>query len=232
MDDHDRTVSRRRVLVATGLGGAAASMAGCLDSIPFVGDDPLTFASEPAWVPESALEETGYDESDTDELVFEETYEVAGQTQDVEVTNHLAEYDRSVDLGLLAELTGDAQAAIMVVLSTPQVEVLDRTFNPVGDKDADELLELVQEHYDGLGEPERVGETEAELAGDTTTVVEYETEAELVAEGITVDLTLHVAEAIEAGDDFIVAIAGYPTQLGESEAEAVFTMAGAVEHAG
>lgn len=229
MTNSDRDVSRRRLLAAVGGTMAAASAAGCTEYIPFVGDEPMSFAASQAWVPEAALDETGYEEHEVDELVFEETFEAAGQTQAVEVTNWLAEYDRSIDLGLLNSLTGDAQAAIFVVLSTPQVDVLGRTFNPVGDKDADELLELVQEHYDGLGDPTRVGETESQLAGETTTVVEYETEAELVAEGMTVDLTLQVAEAVEAGDDFLIAIGGYPTELGEDEAEKIRSMAAAVE---
>lgn len=226
-------VSRRRYLSTVGATVAATSaLAGCLDEVPFIGNSPLEFAATPASVPASALSETGYEETGQEEVVVTRSYEVAGQTQDVEVTNVMAEYAKELDLGSLDTITGqEFEAALFVALSTPQVAVMGQTFNPVGEMSAAELADLVQEQYEDMGSLDQVDETTAPLAGESTTVGEFETEAELVTADMTVDLTLHIAEAVTVGNDFVVAIGGYPTALGPEEQPNVFTLMDAVEHA-
>ena len=227
-------LSRRQYIATVGTATAASTaLAGCLDSIPFVGNSPLGFAATPASVPPVALDETGYEEREVDEFVITRTFEVADQTQDVEVTNWMSEYDKTLDLGSLNTLSDQqVEAAVFTALSTPQVEVLGQTFNPVGEMDAVELAEMVQDHYDDMGSLEHVESVEAPVAGTTTTVGEFETEAELLTAGITVDLTLHIAEAVPVGDDYIVAIGGYPTPFSHQEAENIFTLMDAIEHDG
>lgn len=222
-------ISRRR-FVATGGAIGAVGLAGCLDNIPFLGDGPMTFAASQAIVPDTVLDETEYEEQGVDDVVIEETFEAAGQSQDVEVTNWMAEYDRAVDFGPLGLLSDERyQAAVFVALATPQVDILGRTFNPVGDMSTTELAELVQDHYDDFSGMEQVDEEQATVAGQTVTVAEFEAEAELLPAGQTIDVTVHISEAAELGDDFIVAIGGYPTTL-ESEADRFFSMAAAIEH--
>jgi hypothetical protein len=225
-------LTRREALAASGV-AIAGGTAGCLDAIPFVGDEPVEFEATPASVPDSTLDETGYEAQGTEEVVVERTFEAGGQSQDVVVTNWQAKYDKSVDLGALG-LGGDQQqrAAIFTALTTPQVEVLGRTFNPVADMDAEELAEMIQERYEGIDDLQRVGEETAPVSGQSTTVGEFETEAELVAAGATVDLTLHIAEAVESGEDLIVAVGGYPQALRSQEHDHVFAMMAAVAHGG
>lgn len=211
---------------------ATSALAGCLDEVPFIGNSPLEFAATPASVPASALAETGYEEIEHEEVVVTRTYEVAGQTQDVEVTNHMAEYAKELDLGPLETITGQTfEAAVFVALSTPQVTVMGQTFNPVGEMSALELADLVQEQYDDMGSLDQVDETTAPLAGESTTVGKFETEAELVTAEMSVDLTLHIAEAVAVGDDFVIAIGGYPTAMAPEEQPNVFALMDAVEHA-
>lgn len=225
-------LSRRKLLGAAGV-ALASGTAGCLDQLPFVGDEAIEFEATPASVPESVLDETGYEEHQTEEVAVERTFEAGGQSQDVVVTNWQAEYDRAVDLGDAGLPVGERlRAAIFTALSTPQVEVLGETFNPVGDMDTEELAEMVQERYDGIDRMDHVGDTTATVAGESTTVGEFETEAELVETGDGVDLTLHIGEAVPSGDDFLVAIGGYPTPLQASEEEHIFTMMDAIEHEG
>ncbi len=223
----------RRSLLAIGAGAVAASTAGCTDRLPFLGDEPLEFSADPASVPESVLDETGYDEHEIEEVVIEETFEAAGQTQDVIVTNWQAEYDKAIDLGELP-LSSDerVRAAVVTALTTPQVSVLGRTFNPVSDTEGEELAEMVQDQYEGLEELEQVGEESVPVAGESTTVGEFEGQATLAEEGTSIDLTLHIAEAVESGDDFIVGVGGYPTRLRDRERSHVFSMLEAVEHDG
>lgn len=225
-------LTRREALGATGVAIAGGS-AGCLDWIPFVGDEPVEFDAATASVPDSTLQETGYDEHTIEEVVIERTFEAGGESQNVVVTNWQSEYDRAVDLGE-AGLPIDQRhrAAIFTALTTPQVNVLGRTFNPVADMDTEELAEMVQERYEGIDDLQRVGEEAATVGGQSTTAGEFETEAELVAAGATIDLTLYITEAVEAGDDLIVTVGGYPRAVQNQEKEHVFTLMEAIEHDG
>jgi hypothetical protein len=223
-------VTRRDALGVAAL-ALAGSTAGCLDAVPFLGDEPTEFAATPASVPDPVLEETGYQERRTEETTAERTFEVGDRTQDVVVTNWQAEYDRAVDLGTAGLPTDERlQAAIFTALSTPQVAVLGRTFNPVADMSPAELAGTVQDRYDGVGELRQVGEAPAAIGGQSVTVGEFETEAELQETGMTVDLVLHISEAVESGDDLIVAVGGYPRVLQEQERERIFTLMAGIEH--
>ncbi len=223
-------LSRRKLLGAAGV-ALASGTAGCLDRIPFIGDEPIGFEATAASVPDAVLDETGYEEHQVEDVTIERSFDAGGQSQDVVVTNWQAEYDRAVDFGELGLPVDERyQAAIFTALSTPQVEVLGRTFNPVGDMDSEELAEMIQDRYDDIGQMEHVGEATATVAGESTTVGEFETEAELVAAGTGVNLTLHISEAVESDEDFLVAIGGYPTPLQDAEEDHIFTMMDAIEH--
>lgn len=148
----------------------------------------------------------------------------AGQTREVEVTNHLAEYSRSVSVAPL----GEGELARFIVLSTPAVEVLGRTFNPVGDMSNRELAEEVQSQYEGLGNLRPAGERTVSVLGTDATVSTFTGDAELGETGQTVELTLHVTR-VRDGGDFIVAIAVHPALL-DGEAERVDTMLGGIRH--
>ncbi len=222
-------VSRRAVLGATGV-MMAGSTAGCLQQLPFVGGEPIEFEATPASVPAGTLDETGYEEAGVDDVVIERTFEVGGQSQDVIVTNWQAEYDKAVDFGA-ADLPVDEEqrAAVFTALTTPKVEVLGREFNPVAEMSSAELASMIQDRYDGIDDLQQVGEQDQSVAGESTTVGEFETEAELVESGIALTLSLHIAEAVEAGDDLLVAIGGYPRPLQAEERENIFALMAAVE---
>lgn len=229
MRGHTGDLTRRSFLAGVGTIAGVAT-AGCAQVL---GDEPITFEAAPATVPESTLAETGYEKQDLEEVVEERTVEAAGQSRDVVVRNWQAEYDKAVDLGVGdLPIEGQSRAAIFTVLTTPQVEVLGRSFNPVADMDADELAEMVQDQYEGIDDVERVDEESVTIAGESTTVGIYEAAADLFEAGVTVDITLHVTEAVEAGEDLIVAIGGYPGALREQEEEHVETMMEAIEYEG
>jgi hypothetical protein len=225
-------VSRREALAAFGT-AALGSTAGCLDGVPFLGGDALEFEAAPCTIPQSVLESTGYRETDRRDMTVERTFEAAGQSQDVVVTNRLAEYDKGLDLGAAnVPASGEFRAAIVTALTTPQVDVLGQTFNPVAEMDSAELAGIVQDRYEGIDNLQQTGERTAPVAGESTTVGTFEAEADLVDAGVTVDLTLHIGEAVEAGDDLIVAVGGYPSALAEQERQHVFAMFDGIEHEG
>ena len=224
--------SRRSVLALAASAGIA-STAGCIEQIPFVGDEPLTFNAEAATVPQAALDETGYDSRGVEEIPIEETFEAAGRSQEVHVTNWQAEYDKALDLGDLGlPVEQSQQAAVFTALTTPQVSVLGRTFNPVAEMSPEELATMVQDQYEGLGSLEFVDEAPATIAGESTTVGELAGQATLEAEAVSIDLTLHISEAVESGDDLIVGVGGYPTDLRDIEEANIFTLLEAIEHDG
>lgn len=224
------TVNRRTYLGAIGAVGVTG-LAGCTGSIPFVGDETMEFSATVASIPPATLDDTGYEEQEIDEVVNEETVEAAGQRQDVLVTTWQAEYDKSVDVtefGLPVD--DEIQGAVFTVLSTPQVSVLSRTFNPVGDMDSEELAEMVQDRFDGIDELERVGEDTVSIREESTAVGEFETAAELRDDGHAIDVTLHIAEAVESGDDLIVGVGGYPTAMRRDERDRVMALFRSIEH--
>jgi hypothetical protein len=223
---------RRQALAAFGT-AALGSTAGCLDGVPFLGDEPLQFEAVASTIPQSVLESTGYQETNRRDMTVERTFEAAGQSQDVVVTNRLVEYDKGLDIGAVnVPASGEFRAAIVTALTTPQVDVLGQTFNPVAEMDSAELAGLVQDSYQGIDNLQQTGERTAPVAGESTTVGTFEAEADLIEAGVTVELTLHVGEAVEAGDDLIVAVGGYPTLLADQERQPVFTMFETIEYQG
>lgn len=215
---------RRGVLRAAGAAatGGLAATAGCLGVL--TGSEPAEFSASTATVPAATLDGTGYEEYSVGPVEVERTFEVAGQSRTVVVTNQLAEYDKGV-----AVAGGRYRAATFAVLSTPAVEVLGRTFNPVADLGATDLARRTLGRYEGISDVRRLDSGTATMLGTETTVGVFEADAR-VADGVTLTIRAHVAEAVRAGADFVVALGAFPALL-SGEADAVRTMMGAVEHA-
>jgi len=198
-------IDRRRVLAAAAA-AVGGGLAGCL------GDEPVEFAAEPVGVAPAARESTGYGRAGVEEQKLRREVEAAGRSREVVVTNYRTEYDKAVDLGP----AGGRRAALFTVLSTPQVELLGREFNPVAELSTEELVERVQEGYDGLGNVEHDDDAEVRILGQSAVRSRFTAEAEF--DGVAVDVVLHVTEAVEAGDDLVVTVGVYPRLLaGEGE---------------
>ena len=210
----DRPIKRastRRDVLAAGGALATAGLAGCTALDVLTGDE-AEFGAGTATVSDEALSETGYELNDVRSESVSQEFEVAGSTRTVQVTNRVAEYDKAV------ELFGERyQAAVVSVLATPRVEVLGSTFNPVGDLDPEERAELIVDRYDDVDELERGSEYTTDVLGETLDVVVYTAEGRIEGTELTVDLELHVGDALEAGDDFVVPLAAYPEAFGDGE---------------
>lgn len=217
----------RRSLLAAGATAAFAATAGCLDFL--LGDD-LSFEATPASVASSALSETGYEEREIAEESIERTFEAAGESRTVDVTNWRARYDKSIDFSGID--AGSQRAATFTVYTTPKAEVLGETFNPVGELSAQEIVEVAQDTYEGISNLERKGEETVTLLGESTTATRYSGDADLAETGLTVDVELQVTEAVSSGDDFALVICGYPERLADSEREDVHAMLDGVQHDG
>lgn len=211
---------RRTYLAALGSLVAAGSFGGCLEFV--TGESAAEFEATPARVDEDALDETGYESAGVEEDVIERQFEVADQTREVVVTNYRSAYRKTIDVGPL----GEQEGAVFTALTTPQVNVLGREFNPVAEMDTDELAEMVQDQYEGIDETEHVEDGQVTIGGETTTQSKYEARGSL--EGEPVDLNLHVSEAVEMGEDFVVIVGGYP-QAHPAEEDNVLRLMEAVE---
>jgi len=217
--------NRRRFLAASGT-ALAGSLAGCVGFI--LGNDALEVSASKATVSQSARDDTGYEENTVEKVELERTFEAGGQERTVVATNWQAEYHRSVDVQGFDSFEG----AKFVAFSTPKVEIANKTFNPVGDRDHRDLVTLVQDSYEGLESVTGVGEYTAGILGSQATVGEYEGEATFAGTGQTVDLSLHVTNPIEHDEDFIVCVGAYPNYppLTDGEGGNVETLFGGVEH--
>ena len=202
-------------IAALGLGGTA----GCLDFV--TGDGPFEASSEPVWVSEEALNESGYDEERTDTMVIERHFERVDR--DVRVTNHLGEYQRSVELPIL----GEGRLGVFAVVSTPRVSIAGQTLNPVAHMDDEELAERFQSRYDEVEDLERVGSDTVTILGEEGDISRFDATSEV--EGEAIDLRMHLGQ-VEHEEDVIVVIGAYPEDLADREEGNFFTLAEGVEH--
>lgn len=211
--------SRRRFLTATAGTGIAAT-SGCLGFI--LGEEAKTFSASKSSVAEQTVDRTGYEAEGTTKQTVEKTFSAGGQSRTVKVKNYVSEYQRSVGLSGLAE----QRAAVFVGFTTPQVEVLGETFNPIEDVSTADLAQRVQSQYEGFSIDEQVGSTDVSILGGTRTLDKFEGTASLA--GVGVDVYMHVGKFTH-GSDFVVPVAVYPKRL-PGEAEKAMAMARDLEH--
>lgn len=209
---------RRTVAVAFAV-ALLTSTAGC----GFIlGNEALTFSAEKATVGQQALDQTGYEEQNVETQVVTRNFTVAGQTRSVEVTNWLSRYERSVDLGPL----GSQRAAAFVALSSPEVSVAGKTFNPLADMSSADLLAQFETEYDGMTVGQQVSSTNVTALGKSTRVDKFEGTATL--DGQEVDVYIQVTKVKHDGD-FVVALGVYPQRL-DGEGEKVRALMKGLEH--
>lgn len=212
-------MNRRQAIVAIG-SLTSLSSAGCIGFI--TGEEALAFEATQATVPNAVLEDTGYAEDDVSTEAVTRSFSVGGQSREVEVTNWLARYERSIELGPL----GEQELGVFAVLSTPQVRVLNQTFNPVGEMSNRELLEQLQARYSNLTVGDRIGSDRLQILGEDATVDRFEATATF--EATEIELRVHVTTVAHA-EDYIVPIAIYPRRL-PGEADRVNRLYEAIEH--
>ena len=212
----------RQTAIATLLGILVVT-SGCVGFI--TGNEALSVAASEGTVSSSALEKTGYEHNRTTEVTLNRTFEAAGQSREVTVTNHLSEYQKSVDLGPLG---GERPAAVFVAFTTPKVEVLGKTFNPIGEMSNRELLGQLQSQYSSIEVGQQSSSDTVSALGTSATVDRFDGQARIG--GTSVDIYVHVTR-IEHGDDYVVAVGVYPQRL-DGEGENVLNLISGLQHEG
>lgn len=211
------SLSRRGLCTLVAL--AATGSAGCLGVLA---GEPARFVAPPARVSEEVLEGSDYELERTETVEEQRTFEIAaGQTRDVEVVNRISEYHKLIEMGPL----GEARGAVFATLSTPAVEVLGRTFNPVEDADNHEIADEAQSQYEGIS----IG---SEIDRRTVTVLEEpidlsKFEGEAAFGELSIDVFVHTG-IVESDDEYVAVFGIYPRLLGGEE-EPIVTLAEGVE---
>ncbi|AGB37740.1 DUF6517 family protein [Natronococcus occultus] len=208
-------MKRRQIIAGAGTVGLA-SLAGCLGT---VGLD--SHEATPAGIEPEIREDAGYERTAVDELRLEETVDVSVLSEEIVLVNALTEYEKTLDLGLL----GEHQGAEFVAFSSPQVELLGRGLNPIGERSTAELVDLVVTNYGGIGDVDHKTDEDVTVLGQSTTLSTFTGEAELG--GRTVDVDVLVTETVAAGDDLVATLGVYPTTF-ENEGEHVRSLIGGV----
>jgi hypothetical protein len=211
----------RRVLVAATLVGLVLT-SGCIGFL--TGSEALQFSSSEVKVTQSAQEETNYQQARREPQTVTRQFQAAGQTRDVEVTNHLAEYSRSVSLPVF----GDQQIARFTVMATPKVRIAGQgPFNPVGDMNNTELVLTLQEKYETISNVRPESDRTVTVFGNETTVSKFRADA-TTDTGQSVEVFIHITR-VDHGDDYLLGVGVYPTQV-DGEQENVDTLLQSIDH--
>ncbi len=200
---------RRRTFLASVGTAFTATTAGC----GFIlGNEPAEFEADPSAVSDAVLSETGYEFIEHERNEIEREFEAGGESRSVIATNVRAKHEKSIG----GDILDTPAAAVFTSLTTPQVEVLGQTFNPIEDMSAADLAERVQGQYETFADVEKQRESEVTINGETTTESTFTAEA--VYDDSPLEVMLHITDAVELGDDFVVTFGSYPKPAsGEEE---------------
>lgn len=190
---------------------------GCMDLIR---GDEARFEADTARVPEDVAADTGYEEVEVTNDEIRREFDQVDRT--VVVVNSIAEYARSVEIGPIG-----GELARFTALATPKIDLVPgRPANPVGDMDAREIAEMVQNKYDDIDNVEHVDDWNAELLGDTIEISKFAADARTAA-GQDVAVYMHIGET-DNEDDFVVVVGVHPQDVDDEDE--IDTLIGGVEH--
>ncbi|WP_135826110.1 DUF6517 family protein [Halorussus ruber] len=184
---------------------------------------PVTFSASQATVSDAALEETGYEHNSTKAMNVSRTFSAAGQEKEVEVTNWVSEYHQRAGLPGV----GEQKVAVFATFSSPQVEVLGKSFNPLAKYSNRQLAQRFTSQLQSVNNVRKAGSQNRTMLGKTTRVTTFEASVTTAA-GIQFDANVHVTK-VEHEGDHVVAIAVYPQKLPGQE-EKVYRLLRGIEH--
>lgn len=217
-------------LLATGGVVALAVVVAALVLVPapvlgLAVSDSATFQAQPAAPPADAVSERGYEQGQSERIVVERDLEAAGQSKTVAVNNELRTYRKTV-----AVQDREFDGAVLATVSTPNVEIGPRSFNPVADMSHADLLSRFSSELDGsygdLDDLEKVDEHQVPVLGTPTNVSQFETS--VTVEGQDVSVYVYVA-TVESEGDVVVLVGGHPAPFAQERVH-LFELFDAVEH--
>jgi hypothetical protein len=217
----DGVFSRRRVLAVAGV----AATAGCSALQGVAEESALT--AEPAAVPDAAADAAGYEFVNARPVTVTRTVEAGEASREVEVTNQVTRYEKTLDLGVL----GEARLGVVAGIASPAVEVGGRTLNPIGDDSNRQLVEMIAGRYSGLEVTGRENRRRIEFLGAQERETTFAGTATFEpADGSSVDVNI-LFEVVKGRSeaDFVIGFGAYPRSL-PGESDDVLAMLSAFEH--
>ncbi|WP_256300022.1 DUF6517 family protein [Haloarchaeobius salinus] len=197
--------SNRRTFLATAAGASLAASAGCLGFL----SDATTFEAQQAATAEAVASDGNYVKQEPRELRAERTFSVADQEQTVTVVNWVTEYYKTVDVGPLS----GQRAGVFAAVSTPQVEILGESFNPLADASPRDIIGRFQDQYSGMSVGDRIDQTTLAALGGSALTSTFEGSATIQDQ--QVDTNFVVSESVENAGDHVVSLGVFPAQLDE-----------------
>ncbi|UPV99874.1 DUF6517 family protein [Halorussus gelatinilyticus] len=185
---------------------------------------PVSFTASQATVSDAALEETGYQHNSTTAMNVSRTFSAAGQSKEVEVTNWISEYHQRVGLPGV----GQQKVAVFATFSSPQVDILGKSFNPLDKYSDRQLAQRFTSQLDSVSGVREVGSQNRTMLGKTTEVSKFEASVTTAA-GVQFDAYLYVTKVKHEGD-FVVAVGVHPQKLPGQE-QKIYRLLRGVEHA-
>ncbi|WP_276254443.1 DUF6517 family protein [Halomontanus rarus] len=206
---------KRRTVIA----GVGTVLVGSAGAFYLYRDDLTEFSASPVSVAAATRDDTGYEETGVEDVVVEREFEAAGQSETVVVTNYMTEHEKAVEMPLGL---GRQRGAVFIALATPQVRILGEEFNPVEEMSTDDIVAMVQDNYEGIENVRTDEEGTASVLGQATKQTKYAAEATF--DGSSVDIYLHVTQAVDSDDGLVVTIGVYPQMLESQEEENVLEL--------
>lgn len=192
----------------------------------------LEYTASPATIPDAALEPRGYVHGNTTELPI--TYRVGsgGLSRDITLRTWVSGYARvTTDSG-----AGDNRTAVLVLYSSPNVQVAGRSINPLGQLSNRELIRTVLGHatelgglggIDGVSDLRERDAQNVTMLGTPTQVVSYVGTADV--DGRRVAIVVNIA-VVEHDGDIVVALGVHDETLDETATHVA--LISRVEHRG
>lgn len=209
----------RRYLL-TALVALLVVTSGC---VGLVTGETVEFEASPATVDSSTLDSTNYEESRSESPTLTRNVSFFGQERTIEVTNHVREYNKAIELGPLGEL----ELARVVVLSTPGAQVAGQTLNPAASWSNRRLVEEVAQRSGSVSDVDFESNRTVQILGDSRRVSVFS--GTTTVQGQEIDVLVHVT-SFEHEGDVVIAVGVYPERL--DERSNVDTMFGGIRHAG
>lgn len=195
--------------------------AGCVGGLPGGGESgvggPLSFSASPISISDDAVSSTEFELLEEKPITFEETFEVQGQSQTVEMNAHTVQLQRTYE---------GAPLGSMVLLSTPQVKILGQQIDVAERLDPMSMYSRAKGQSGDLQKDQKIGEFSTQALGGNRTVEVYRGTAE--KSGSETKVRIYVTTFDHEGDT-MVGVSIVPESAG-SEEQAVRTLLGGLQY--
>lgn len=133
---------------------------------------------------------------------------VGGKKRTVKATNKIATYEKTKSIPTV----GEQKIATFAAITTPVVEVLGKTFNPVGNYDHEALVNLLASEYNSLTNVRRIGSRQITVLGAETKVSKFAAQA--TSNSQTIDVYIRVTRIQHEGD-YVIPVGIYPRKISD-----------------